>query len=587
MEDYDDFFEEVPEIIRDHKTGIDYSRGEFLGSGAFGKVNWDTDIIYQEISIQMSLRHPNILRLFRYFYCPFYVCMTLELCKETLSDVLKRLKVLDEASCKFVVREVARGLSHLHDNRIIHRDIKPDNIFLTNDMDVKIGDFGIAIRHENPAKKVTEACGTILYLAPESLDGSGYSFGIDVWALGVTLYKMAVGHHPFRNRVDFLLYNKIMSCSYIVPSTIPVHTGDMIRSLLTRDPGSRPTINEVLKCDYLNSKSISKDHLRGYDLRERYVMPLLINVNIPKKDCKLNPNRGIEDIFQKRFSFVVIHRFREYTWMTFKYDNSHENENIPEKEFKLDIEKKSSFILEKTGELVNSIFRNVPKRIPSSEMDRIGLSSFSRPKHFVSRWIDFNEKYGLGYQLSDSSVGVLFKDNSRLVVDRTMKNYQYINKNGAREYFNHDKCPTMLGKRFKLLEYFKNYMETYLQAEQPSEEQEGIKVVDKGIPILLKWKRNDKCICFLLLNGVLQVNFLEEHTKVIISVPTKSISIINQDKKLKTYDVTNLSVHGWDEFMEEKMSYIKKIVEEWTSLKRKHGGDGDIVPAKRSNNNNR
>uniref|UniRef100_A0A0K0G282 Polo kinase n=1 Tax=Strongyloides venezuelensis TaxID=75913 RepID=A0A0K0G282_STRVS len=186
--------------------------------------------------------------------------------------------------------------------------------------------------------------------------------------------------------------------------------------------------------------------------------------NISKKDSKLDPKHGIEDIFQKGFRLVGIYGFRGYTWMVFKYVNSHENENIPEKEFKLDIEKKSNFILEEVHKTFNFLSYFGPKIESSSEIDSCALSRFDRPKHFVSRWIDFNVKYGLGYQLFDSSVGVHFKDNSRLVVDGGMKKYQYIYKNGKREYFEYDKCPKMLVKRFKLLGYFKNFMKTYLLA---------------------------------------------------------------------------------------------------------------------------
>uniref|UniRef100_A0A0K0G279 Polo kinase n=1 Tax=Strongyloides venezuelensis TaxID=75913 RepID=A0A0K0G279_STRVS len=98
-------------------------------------------------------------------------------------------------------------------------------------------------------------------------------------------------------------------------------------------------------------------------------------------------------------------------------------------------------------------------------MNGMALPRFSGPKYFVSRWIDFNVKYSLGYQLSDSNVSILIKDNSRHVVDGSMKIFKYIDKNGVRDYFEYDNCPTRLGKRFKLLGYFKNFMETYLLAE--------------------------------------------------------------------------------------------------------------------------
>uniref|UniRef100_A0A0K0FV75 Polo kinase n=1 Tax=Strongyloides venezuelensis TaxID=75913 RepID=A0A0K0FV75_STRVS len=128
-------------------------------------------------------------------------------------------------------------------------------------------------------------------------------------------------------------------------------------------------------------------------------------------------------------------------------------------------------------------------------------------------------------------------------------------------------------------------MESNLLAEPPVEEQKNIGIVDKGIPILLKWKRVDEYICFILLNGVLQINFRQEHTKVDISIPTASISVIYKDNKLKSYSLRGLVDGGWDKFMEEKISHVKKIVEEWTSLKRKHENNVGFVPVKKINNN--
>uniref|UniRef100_A0A0N5BED0 Polo kinase n=1 Tax=Strongyloides papillosus TaxID=174720 RepID=A0A0N5BED0_STREA len=295
-------------------------------------------------------------------------------------------------------------------------------------------------------------------------------------------------------------------------------------------------------------------------------------------------NYGIENTLQKGFR-VVRHFLGSRIVEKIEIDNTSGNKNVPEEELKIDIEGKSIFLSKGVCRFVDHLFKNGPKRISSWEMGRNAMSCSRRPKHYISRWIDFNEKFGLGYQLSDSSVGVNFKDNSRLVVDGSMENYQYIDKNGARVCFDYDKCPTNLGKRCKLLEYFKNYMENNLLAEPPAEEHENIEIVDTGTPILLKWKRNDKCICFILLNGVFQINFLEDHTKFIISIPTSSISIIDKDNKLKTYCLEGLINGGVDAFTEEKMFYIKKVIDEWTSLKRRHEGNDDVVVAKKSNNN--
>uniref|UniRef100_A0A0N5BIZ1 Polo kinase n=1 Tax=Strongyloides papillosus TaxID=174720 RepID=A0A0N5BIZ1_STREA len=520
--------EEVPEIILDRRTRTQYHRGELLRIGSFGRYYLFTNLktrekcvgkiivksglngmlnkVHQERNIHMSLEHPNILSMFCYIRCSTYICMTLELWDNTLGCVLERLKVLDEPSCRFVVREVACGISYLHENRIIHRDIKPANIFLTKDMDVKIGGFGVSTYHRDPTERMMERSGTCTYFAPESIDNSGYSFGVDVWALGVTLYKLSAGCYPFDDKDMFGLYEKIKSCDYDISSKVSVHTRDMIRILLDRDPDSRPAIDDVLKHDYLNPQSISKAHLIRYiytapftkitnqkDLHRYNSMPHTRNKNIPKKDCKLDPSYRIEEIFQKGFNI----------------DSSSGNKNILPRKDELNVEEQSNYLLKdlhtKISTLVGS---STPKEVSAPFRIADALSSCNRPKYFVSRWINLSEMYGFAYQLTDSSVGVLYRDNTRLTVDCPMENFQYIDESSVREYFEYDSCPRKLDKKLKLLRYFVNFMEMDSLANPPVEERK-IGIVDGGIPILLKWKKHDGFICFLLSNGILQVTFFD------------------------------------------------------------------------------
>uniref|UniRef100_A0A0N5BIY7 polo kinase n=1 Tax=Strongyloides papillosus TaxID=174720 RepID=A0A0N5BIY7_STREA len=603
MEDSGKFFEGIPKIFEDPRTRTQYCRGELLGSGTFGKfylftnlrtkekcsgkviiksrLNYELNKINEEINIQMSLRHPNILRMFGYFDCSTYVCMTMELCDDTLKGVLERLEVLDEISSRFVIREIACGISYLHGKQLIHRDIKPDNIFLTKDINVKIGDFGIAIKHVDKAKKIEKACGTPEYLAPESLDGSGYTFGVDVWALGVTLYKMVVGHLPFDYTIGYELYEKIKNCDYHISSRVPLHTEDIVRILLTRDPDSRPAIDDVLKHDYLNPKRISKFHSRRYiyaipfikinsqkDLHGYNSMSRTKSENIPKKDCQLDPSHRIEDMFLKKFNI----------------NSSYGNKSIPYEKDELDVEEQSNYLLKDLHVRISALIdSSTPKELLPPFQIANALSSGNRSKYFVSRWINLSEDYGFAYKLSDSSVGVLYRDNTRLTADRTMKNFQYIDESSMREYFEYDKCPTGLDKKLKLLGYFKIYMDMGSLINLSLEGQE-IGIVDDEIPILLKWKKHDGYICFLLSNGILQVDFFDSNTKVIVSTSTNSISFIDEDNRLKTYSIRKLYLIGLEEVMKKKIPYVKKVIEDWRSHKRKHKEDDSVVLAKKSNN---
>uniref|UniRef100_A0A0K0G285 DUF2958 domain-containing protein n=1 Tax=Strongyloides venezuelensis TaxID=75913 RepID=A0A0K0G285_STRVS len=172
------------------------------------------------------------------------------------------------------------------------------------------------------------------------------------------------------------------------------------------------------------------------------------------------------DIFWKGFRIKRC-RLGNMNVEKFELDTTSGNENIPEKGFNLDFEEKFNLFSGSPQDFW-FFFDFEPKIVPSCEINSFVLFFFDKPKHLISIWIDFNEKYDLGYQLFD--FGVLFRKNNHLVIDNTIKRFQFTDKYGAREHFVGDKCLKKL-----------------------------------------------------------------DHSKVIISKPTRIISIIDRDNKLKTY----------------------------------------------------
>ena len=82
------------------------------------------------------------------------------------------------------------GLAYLHDKKIVHRDIKANNILLTSDKKVKIADLGLAKELQEKSQKMKSLCGTKLYFSPEMIRGKGYTYKTDIWSLGCTIYKL-------------------------------------------------------------------------------------------------------------------------------------------------------------------------------------------------------------------------------------------------------------------------------------------------------------------------------------------------------------------------------------------------------------
>mmetsp|Transcript_12125 Transcript_12125/g.10446 ORF Transcript_12125/g.10446 Transcript_12125/m.10446 type:complete len:134 (-) Transcript_12125:1260-1661(-) len=125
--------------------------------------------------------------------------MVMELCKnKSLSSLLKSRTRLTELEVRYYLRQIIEGLRYMRNCLVIHRDLKPGNIFLDEKMQVKIGDFGLAAILGEEHERRKTICGTPNYVAPEMLKSeNGHSFEVDVWALGVIFYTMLVGRPPF------------------------------------------------------------------------------------------------------------------------------------------------------------------------------------------------------------------------------------------------------------------------------------------------------------------------------------------------------------------------------------------------------
>lgn len=113
----------------------------------------------------------------------------------TLYDLIKKSGPVPEPAAAIKLHQISQALSHMHSYHIIHRDLKPENIIISFGV-CKICDFGWAVKC---SKKRQTSCGTLDYLSPEMIQGTGYSSSIDLWAMGVLLYEMLVGKPPFYN----------------------------------------------------------------------------------------------------------------------------------------------------------------------------------------------------------------------------------------------------------------------------------------------------------------------------------------------------------------------------------------------------
>ncbi|XP_061397586.1 serine/threonine-protein kinase polo-like [Musca vetustissima] len=276
----DDESSDIPERLYDSTNNKTYKRMRFFGKVGLGAlfIKLDPfgplvagkivskkfimkhnlkDQMTQEITIHRSLNHANIVKFHWFFQDSFNIYIVLDLCKErSMWELLKHRKTITDYECRYYIYQIIQGVKYLHDNRIIHRDLKLNNIFLNDMLQVKIGDFGLATRIEYEGERKSTLCGTPDFLAPEILTKKGYSYEVDIWAIGCVMYTLLVGQPPFETKTLKDTYSKIKKCDYRVPSYLRKSAADMVISMLQSNPENRPKIGDLLHFEFLSSSPV-------------------------------------------------------------------------------------------------------------------------------------------------------------------------------------------------------------------------------------------------------------------------------------------------------------------------------------------
>ena len=261
-----------------------YKVERLLGEGSFGKAflctNQSTNItcvikqiviegmsqkeqqdVINEATILGKLDHPNIIKLFEFFESkvPKH---TLNIVTEyadggDLSEKIKSQnnKPFTESDILDYFTQICLALKHIHEKKIIHRDLKSGNVFLMQSGLVKLGDFGIAKNFQNTMDKAKTMVGTPYYLSPEILENKPYDAKSDIWSLGVLLYEMMTFKMPFNASSLPMLSVKIMRGNYPPPPA--VYTKDLreiVSKCLTVIPSRRPSIQEILRMPIIQNR---------------------------------------------------------------------------------------------------------------------------------------------------------------------------------------------------------------------------------------------------------------------------------------------------------------------------------------------
>ena len=255
-----------------------YTLGMELGRGAFGKVVLgkhiitgetvavkildkiilsqtpeDYELVKKEMSILKLVKHKYIIQLYEILQTPNHIFIIMEYCEgKDIMDYILSKNFLPESLALKYFQQLINALFYLHSQNIAHRDIKIDNILLDRNKNLKLIDFGLSTKYSDD-KLLDQPCGTIVYSAPEVLDGQPYHGMLaDVWSSGIVLYGMLSGYLPFSESDDNINKKLIIQGKIEMPDYISPWVKDLLKHMLDINPMTRYTLQDIKEHPWFN-----------------------------------------------------------------------------------------------------------------------------------------------------------------------------------------------------------------------------------------------------------------------------------------------------------------------------------------------
>nr|DAD36651.1 TPA_asm: hypothetical protein HUJ06_007292 [Nelumbo nucifera] len=278
-----------------------YKLGRLLGRGSFAKVHQarrladNTDVaikvmdktratittmepnIIREVSAMRRLRHPNIVRIHEVMATKSKIYLVMEYARggELLSKILRVGRLTEPVTCRYF-QQVVSALHFCHNNGIAHRDIKPQNLLLDHDGNLKVSDFGLsALPEQLKDGLLRTACGTPAYTALEVIGRKAYDGAkADAWSCGVILYVFLAGFLPFDDGNLALMYRKTQRREFRFPPWFSKPVRWVISRLLDPNPETRISIEALMSVAWFKkSPNRSKEYVDPFQLDLMTMLP--------------------------------------------------------------------------------------------------------------------------------------------------------------------------------------------------------------------------------------------------------------------------------------------------------------------------
>ncbi|XP_046981436.1 serine/threonine-protein kinase SIK1-like [Schistocerca americana] len=212
--------------------------------------------VYREVDIMKTLDHPHIINLYQVMETKNMIYIVSEYASQgEIFDYIARFGRMSESAARRKFWQILSAVEYCHNKRVVHRDLKAENLLLDANMNIKIADFGFS-NYFTPGETLSTWCGSPPYAAPEVFEGKRYvGPEIDIWSLGVVLYVLVCGALPFDGSSLQSLRDRVLSGRFRIPYFMSSDCESLIRKMLVLDPCRRYTVEQIKRHRWMSAEA--------------------------------------------------------------------------------------------------------------------------------------------------------------------------------------------------------------------------------------------------------------------------------------------------------------------------------------------